>query len=81
MQAQLPVLLAEYVFDSEADVDVYLRLLAKTDVYFEELCEYEKEKAAAGLFMTDESADAVIAGCRDFLNGTQFNNANQSNEA
>ena len=79
VQAQLPVLLAEYAFDSEADVDVYLRLLAKTDAYFEELCEYEKKKAAAGLFMTDESADAVIAGCQDFLNGTQFNNANQSN--
>ena len=46
VQVQLPVLLAEYAFDSEEDVDVYLRLLAKTDAYFEELCEYEKEKAA-----------------------------------
>ena len=54
VQVQLPVLLAEYAFASEEDVDIYLRLLAKTDAYFEELCEYEKEKAAAGLFMTDK---------------------------
>ena len=79
VQVQLPVLLAEYAFASEEDVDIYLRLLAKTDAYFEELCVYEKEKVQAGLFMTDESVDAVITGCRDFLNGTQFNNTNQSN--
>lgn len=38
------MLLAEYAFDSEADVDVYLRLLAKTDVYFEELANMKRRR-------------------------------------
>lgn len=79
VQVQLPVLLAEYAFTSEEDVDIYLRLLAKTDAYFEELCAYEKEKVQAGLFMTDESVDAVIAGCQDFLDGADYHNSNPSN--
>ena len=79
VQVQLPVLLAEYAFASEEDVDIYLRLLAKTDAYFEELCAYEKEKVQAGLFMTDESVDAVIAGCQDFLDGADYHNSNPSN--
>ena len=79
VQVQLPMLLAEYAFASEEDVDIYLRLLAKTDAYFEELCAYEKEKVQAGLFMTDESVDAVIAGCQDFLDGADYHNSNPSN--
>ena len=66
-QAQLPILLAEYAFRGEADIQNYLTLLSQLDVYYESLMDYEREKAKAGLFMSDESADAVIAQCQAFL--------------
>ena len=66
-QAQLPILLAEYAFWSEQDIQNYLALLAQMDVYYESLMNYEREKARAGLFMSDETADAVIAQCQAFL--------------
>lgn len=66
-QAQLPVLLAEYAFRTEEDVQDYLSLLSQLDVYFESLMDYECEKADAGLFMSDETADAVIRQCQTFI--------------
>lgn len=66
-QAQLPVLLAEYAFYSKTDIDTYLSLLGQLDVYYEKLLDYQRERSDAGLFMSDETADAVIAQCRDFL--------------
>lgn len=72
-QAQLPILLAEYAFYNEKDIQDYLSLLSQMDVYFEGLLTYEKERAKAGLFMSDETADAVIAQCRDFIAGPANN--------
>lgn len=66
-QAQLPILLAEYAFRSEQDIENYLSLLSTIDTYYDSLIDYEREKADAGLFMSDETADAVIAQCRAFL--------------
>lgn len=66
-QAQLPILLAEYAFRSEQDIENYLSLLSTIDAYYESLMDYEREKADAGLFMSDETADSVIAQCRAFL--------------
>ncbi len=66
-QAQLPILLAEYAFWSEQDIQNYLALLSSMDAYYESLMDYEREKADAGLFMSDETADAVINQCRAFL--------------
>lgn len=66
-QAQLPVLLAEYAFRTEENVQNYLSLLSQLDVYFESLMDYEREKADAGLFMSDETADAVIRECQAFI--------------
>jgi len=68
-QAQLPVLLAEYAFYSEADIQNYLSLLSQLDTYYDSLLEYERERARAGFFMSDETADAVITQCRDFIAG------------
>lgn len=62
-QSQLPVLFAEYAFRDREDVEHYLALLEQTEVYFDGLIQYEQEKAAAGLFMSDESAQAVMAQC------------------
>ena len=66
-QAQLPIVLAEYRFETKADVDNYLNLLPCVLEYFKEIAEFEKEKSAAGFFMNDETAIKIIAQCEDFL--------------
>ena len=67
LQIQLPILLAEYKFNSEQDVKDYLELLALTDEYYEQIIDFEKEKAAVGLFMSDEICQKVIESCEAFL--------------
>lgn len=67
MQAQLPVLLAEYSFNNEQDILDYLSLLAITDTYFEEVIDFETTKSELGLFMPDFAANDVIAQCEDFI--------------
>lgn len=63
IQAQLPVLLAEYSFAKKEDVDTYLQLLKATPDYFESLIDFEKEKAEKGFFLSDEVADSIISQC------------------
>lgn len=63
MQSGLPILLADYAFRKEQDIIDYLDILDKTDEYFDGLIQYESEKAAAGLFMSDSSAQKVIEQC------------------
>lgn len=78
MQTQLPVLLAEYTFRSEKDVEDYLKLLEQSDDYFNGLLVFEQEKSKAGLFMSDTAAKKVIAQCDSIMdadllkNGTHF---------
>lgn len=67
VQAQLPILLSEYAFYSRQDVENYLTLLSHMDEYYNQIMEFEKEKAAAGLFMTDASIDHVIDSCQGYL--------------
>lgn len=67
MQMQLPILLAEYEFNTEQDVKDYLELLRLMDEYLESIIEFEKEKSAAGLFMSDELCNRVIDSCEAFL--------------
>ena len=69
IQAQLPVLLCEYRFDSASDVRTYLDLLATTDQYFSSLLAYERQKAAGGLFMPSSCVDGIIQQCRTFSEG------------
>lgn len=67
IQAQLPVLLAEYRLADEADVQAYLTLLKDMPRYFESLILLEQEKAEKGLFMADAVADTVLKQCRSLL--------------
>lgn len=67
LQAQLPVLLAEYNFYDETDVEQYLLLLPCIQQYFKGICDFETQKADAGLFMTAAAADTIIAQCKDFI--------------
>lgn len=67
VQAQLPVLFAEYAFYSRDDVENYLSLLSTIDDYYSQILEYEKEKSKAGLFMSDSAADHVLKSCEAYL--------------
>lgn len=76
--SELPILLAEYQLDDAADIENYLAILSQIPSYFDGLIVYEKEKADAGLFMSDETADKTIAQCTALMNpdalaeGTHF---------
>lgn len=78
MHIELPVLLAEYAFRSKEDLEDYLEILESVPTYLEGLAQYEKEKAAAGLFMTEADAAEVVEQCDSILNegllenGTHF---------
>ena len=67
IQAQLPVLLAEYTFTCEEDVRTYLDLIATMPDYFHSLIAFERRKSEAGLFMNSDNADSIIDQCQAFL--------------
>lgn len=67
VQAQLPVLLAEYEFRNRQDVDTYLQLIAGIDEYYEEILALEREQSAAGLMMNDTAINHVIQSCESYL--------------
>lgn len=71
IQSQLPILLAEYSFENEADVVNYLTLLSCIPEYFDSLMALEKEKTNAGLFMDEASAAELITYCEEFLSNSQ----------
>lgn len=72
-QAEFPVLLAEYAFRSEQDVKDYLEILNLVPNYFDEIIAFEKEKAKAGLFMSEKNADTVINQCQEFTENPESN--------
>lgn len=67
VQAQLPILLAEYAFYSKKDIDEYLILLSQIDEYYAQIIEFEKAQSAAGLFMCDYILDEVLESCQGYL--------------
>jgi uncharacterized protein (DUF885 family) len=73
IQAQLPVLLAEYNFNRKEDIENYLKLLPQVYDYFKEICAFEKDKSAAGLFMNDDVADSIIDQCKEFIKNKEKN--------
>lgn len=66
-QIQLPVILAEYRFDSADDVEHYLALLPCVYDYFADIAKFERKKSENGYFMQDEIAKEIIAQCNDFV--------------
>lgn len=73
LQAQLPILYAEYSFYDKDDIDAYLELLPCTYDYFNQIIEFEKLKSDAGLFMSDRSADDIIKQCESLISDTENN--------
>lgn len=72
-QAQLPILLAEYAFYTEEDIEDYLSLLSGLDDHFRQILAFEQEKADQGLMMTDDAIDRVLDSCRPYLEDGEAN--------
>lgn len=68
VSSELPILLSEYRLDDKTDIENYLSILTQIPAYFDGLLLYEQEKAQAGLFMSDKTADRVITQCSNLLN-------------
>lgn len=66
-QQLLPVYLAEYTFNSERDIEDYLKILQMSGEFFSGLLEFEKLKAENGTFMNEFQADNVISQCTEFI--------------
>ena len=73
VQAQLPILLAEYQIDNKKDIEIYIELVQSVYGYFEEICGFEKLKSEAGLFMNKNSAESIIIQCEDFIKNPDNN--------
>ena len=73
IQAQLPVLLAEYRFYSKSDVEDYLEILKQVPDYFEDILAFEQKKSKDGLFMGDSTVQAVIDQCQEFVTNPEEN--------
>lgn len=67
VQAQLPILLTEFAFYGKQDVEDYLTLLSDIDSYYQQILDFEREKAAAGLFMTDACVDQIVEESSGYL--------------
>lgn len=67
MQAQLPVLLAEYAFYQEQDIADYLNLLTSVPAYFDSILDFERQKADAGYFMSDATLKRIVSQCQAFI--------------
>lgn len=67
LHAQLPILLAEYKFNSVKDIDDYLELLKDLPRYFKQVCRFEQQKSKAGLFMSNGVAYDVVEQCNSFI--------------
>lgn len=71
--AFLPIMLSEFEFINEKDVQDYLELCSLIGKETDKIIHFEKEKAEKGLFMSDEAAQRVVEACGEFLNEKENN--------
>ena len=71
IQSQLPILLAEYTFTDESDVQTYLQILSCIPDYFDSLISYETSKIHSGLFIDPETCNELITYCEEFLSNKE----------
>ena len=67
IHAQLPILLSEFPLNTEEDIHTYLTLLKTFPEYFTSLIDFERQKTALGLFMSDSELDHVLEDCTAFV--------------
>lgn len=72
IQAQLPVLFAEYSFSSTKDIEDYLSLLNHIKDYFYQICEFQILKAKNDCFLSKNSCDEIIKQCTSLINGEKL---------
>lgn len=72
IQAELPVLMAEYTFREPSDVDDYLAILETVPDYFSQLQDFEEKKASKGLFMPAFAADDIVSQISSLLDEPAF---------
>lgn len=70
VQAQLPVLLAEYTFRCEEDIQNYLELLSSVPEYFNSILNFQFFKTQQGTFMSDVTLHRIIEQCSTLLEET-----------
>lgn len=73
VQAQLPILLAEYTFRREQDVQDYIKLLASVNTYFQNILTFEQLKSQNGTFMSDTTVDRITEQCSAFITNPEEN--------
>lgn len=73
IQANLPILFAEYDFIEKKDIDTYLILLSQLDEYYGSIIEFQNTKAKNGLFMPDYAVDDIVEQCESFLSTKEEN--------
>lgn len=73
IQAQLPILLAEYAFYEKQDIVDYLKLLSSIRPYFQSILEFEEEKVKEGCFMSDTTLDRILDQCSAFVKNPEDN--------
>lgn len=73
IQAQLPVLLAEYAFYEDRDISDYLNLLTTIRPYFQSILKFERKKSQAGFFMSDATLDRILEQCSAFIQNPDEN--------
>lgn len=73
LQAQLPILFAEYNFYTKDDIDDYIALLKCTKTYFKQIISIEKLKSQEGLFMSDTTVDDIVEQCQSFIDNKENN--------
>ncbi|MDO4298239.1 MAG: DUF885 family protein [Lachnospiraceae bacterium] len=73
VQAQLPILFAEFPFRTKGDIEDYLTLLSQVPDYFRSILSFENARSANGLFMSDDCAQEVIAQCQKFIEAPESN--------
>lgn len=67
LQAQFPILLSEYAFNNQTDIDNYLILLSQVKDYFFKICRFQVIKAKKDCFISPFCCDKIIAQCKDFI--------------
>ncbi len=73
IQAQLPILLAEYAFYEDQDIIDYLNLLSQIRPYFQSILDFQRAKSEAGFFMSDATLDRVLEQCAAFIEDPDSN--------
>lgn len=67
LQAQLPVLLAEYTFDCREDIENYFTLLRSIPSYFESVLVFYDHQEKAGLLPCRSTMSHILEQCQTFL--------------